>query len=93
MEKHIDIRYHFIIEHDIEYIDLIKINIEGSEYDLLDHLIETGLHTIVKNFQIQFHNIAPDSKDRMENIQEKLRKTHRQTYSYEWLWENWTILD
>lgn len=32
----------FFIEQGIDKIDLMKINIEGGEYDLLDHLIETG---------------------------------------------------
>ena len=38
-------------------IDLMKINIEGGEYELLDRLIETNKHIDIKNFQIQFHRI------------------------------------
>ena len=32
----------FLREKNIKQVDLMKINIEGSEYDLLEHLIETG---------------------------------------------------
>ena len=32
----------FLKEHQVEQIDLMKINIEGGEYDLLEHLIDSG---------------------------------------------------
>ena len=39
--KLVDIK-RFIEEHKIKHIDLIKINIEGGEYELLERLIEVG---------------------------------------------------
>src|SRR4029079_7561427 len=33
----------FFANHEVDRVDLMKINIEGGEYDLLEHLIETGL--------------------------------------------------
>lgn len=76
-------------EHHPGRISLMKINIEGGEYELLERMIETGSCSAVDNFQIQFHNIGTDSRTRMEKIQEELSKTHHLTYQYDFVWENW----
>jgi len=81
----------FIKKNNISSIDLMKINIEGAEYDLLDHLIETGYHKIIKNLQIQFHNFVPDAIQRMNTIREKLSATHSTTYQFDFVWENWKL--
>jgi len=73
----------------IESVQLIKINIEGGEYDLLERLIETGLIKLLENIQVQFHPISKDSELRMKRIQNNLRKTHVPTYQYTFVWENW----
>ena len=70
-------------------IDLMKINVEGGEYELLDRLIETHLVDRIKNIQVQFHQVLPDSAARMERIQSQLMKTHKPTYQYTFVWENW----
>jgi len=70
-------------------IDLMKINVEGGEYELLDRLIETHLVDRIKNIQVQFHQVLPDSAARMERIQSQLMKTHTPTYQYSFVWENW----
>lgn len=70
-------------------IDLMKINIEGAEYELLERLIETGLVAYVCNIQIQFHKIDRDSEQRMKKIHADLDRTHELTWQYEWVWENW----
>jgi FkbM family methyltransferase len=41
-------------------IDVMKINIEGGEYELLDHLIKSGLIKRIANVQVQFHNFVLD---------------------------------
>jgi FkbM family methyltransferase len=79
----------FFKENNIKQIDLIKINIEGGEYDLLDHLIESGAITMINNLQIQFHNFFPEAEQRMRTIQTNLSRTHRITWQYEFVWENW----
>lgn len=70
-------------------IDLIKINIEGAEYDLLDKLIETGDIELFTDIQIQFHDFIPNAVERREKIQNALARTHCQTYNYDFTWENW----
>ena len=59
-------------------IDLLKINIEGAEYDLLEHLINSQMLTIADNFQIQFHDTysIPDFKQRKDKIAEAFKQTH-----------------
>ena len=81
----------FILQGNFEQIDLIKINIEGGEYDLLEHLIEEGLITRFKELQIQFHHFVPNAEARMKAIQNELSKTHELTYQFEFFWENWKI--
>jgi FkbM family methyltransferase len=79
----------FIKSEEIKNIDLIKINIEGGEYDLLDFILENNLQTQINNFQIQFHKMFDDCEIRRNNIREKLSETHTLTYDYTFVWENW----
>ena len=81
----------FFAVHQIDLIDLMKINIEGGEYDLLDHLITSNLVSRIKNIQVQFHDFIPDANSRMKNIQNELAKTHELTYQYKFVWENWRL--
>ena len=79
----------FIAQNQILKIDLLKINIEGSEYDLLDHLIDSGTILIIENIQVQFHNFYPDALNRMLKIHKSLMITHELTWQYKFVWENW----
>lgn len=79
----------FIRENNISVIDMMKINIEGCEYDLLDHLIENDLHKIMVNIQVQFHPFISDAEVRLKHIHENLSQSHYLTYQYPFVWENW----
>jgi FkbM family methyltransferase len=82
----------FIKERNISTIDLVKINIEGSEYDLLESIIESGNISKISNIQVQFHDfIIENALERMRSIQNKLSLTHQVTYQYEFVWENWQL--
>lgn len=81
----------FFENNHISYVSLLKINIEGGEYDLLEHMISTNLISKIQNIQIQFHDFFPDAKDRMKEIQNQLAHTHKLTYQYEFVWENWVL--
>ena len=63
----------FIKEHSISSIDLIKINIEGGEYELLEHLLEEGFIENITNIQVQFHDFVPNAEERMTKIQQELK--------------------
>jgi len=79
----------FLNENSIDHIDLIKINIEGGEYELLNHIIESNLVSCIDNFQIQFHDFISNADTLRKNIQDKLQLTHCLTYNYNFVWENW----
>lgn len=83
----------FLKQYNIQRIDLMKINIEGGEYELLEHLIETECIHKIGNVQVQFHDVIPNAEKRMKSIQNQLKKTHYLTYQYPFVWENWAKID
>jgi len=83
----------FFDKHNIKSVDLMKVNIEGGEYELLPRLLESGLVKRIKHIQIQFHDVGPDSEMCMGKICRELEKTHRPTYQYKFVWENWVRRD
>ena len=76
-------------QHQVDRVALMKINIEGGEYELLERLLETRLASQIDNIQVQFHNIAEDSPSKMKQILQRLGDTHAPTYQYDFVWENW----
>ena len=95
LKEHIELMdvVSFVNTHKINKIDLMKINIEGGEFDLLDRIIESGLIHNIQSLQIQFHQFVPGAIQRRKSIRENLAMTHRLTYDYEFVWENWSITD
>jgi FkbM family methyltransferase len=74
----------------IEQIDLMQMNIEGEEYPLMKHLVDTKLITKIKSFQVQFHMIDESCIDKRMYIQEKLLDLgYRQKWNYDFVWESW----
>src|SRR5678809_191024 len=58
-------------------VAVMKINIEGGEYELLEYIIEQGLHKMIKNIQVQFHKVDEfDYEFLYRIIAMKLSKTH-----------------
>jgi len=70
-------------------VDLMKINIEGAEFPLLDKMIKTDLLKNVDCFLIQFHEWHPGAYRKRRKIQEELSKTHRLEWDYHFVWEKW----
>ena len=70
-------------------IDLLKINIEGGEYDLLDRLIATGWLPRIRLVMVQFHEWHPKAYRRRRRIRRALRRSHREVWCYPWIWEFW----
>ncbi len=79
----------FLAEKGIHQVDLAKINIEGAEYDLLEHMIERDVLKRFVNLQIQFHEFVVDSRQKTDKIRAMLERTHTQQWCYEFIWENW----
>ena len=80
-----------IKEQGLNKIDLIKLNIEGGEYDLLSFLINENLISKINNIQVQFHSFIPDAKKKRDDIINLLSKTHKNDWSYYFVWENWSL--
>ena len=76
----------------VRNIDLMKINIEGGEYPLLQSMADQSMLSVVDDFQIQFHDFAVDAVKRRHAILESLSKSHECTWCYEFVWENWKRL-
>lgn len=77
-----------LIDLNINFIHLIKINVEGCEYQILEKMIKSGIINKFKNIQVQFHDFISNAKEKRKKIQEMLKKTHDITYNYEFVWEN-----
>lgn len=73
----------------ISQIDLMKMNIEGGEFPLLDHLIKNEKQNIVDQYQIQFHSFIENAVQRRNRIIETMSSTHKRSWCYEFVWENW----
>jgi FkbM family methyltransferase len=81
----------FLYENNINKVDLIKINIEGAEYSLLEYLFETGLINVFKKIQVQFHDFDDDCLEKLLRMNRKLSETHINTLCYPFVWEEWQI--
>lgn len=81
----------FLEKEDIKKVKLVKINIEGAEYELLEHLIDNDLCETFENIQVQFHKFIPDHEERRLEISKKLSSTHEITYNFDMVWENWRL--
>ena len=77
-------------EQAIGEVDLMKVNIEGGEYELLDHLIATGLIAKIANLQVQFHDVIPNATAARDAIASHLSATHDRRWCYPFIWESWS---
>ena len=75
----------------IDHVDLIKINIEGGEFELLAHLLDSGLASRFGDIQVQFHAFYPDAPRLRDELRKRLSVTHELTYDYAFVWENWRL--
>ena len=81
----------FIIEKKIEHIDLLKLNVEGAEYEILNNLIKKNLIGKVNTLLIQFHlNESVDYK-RYKTLKKKILKTHKSEFNSIFVWEKFTL--
>jgi FkbM family methyltransferase len=73
----------------IKQIDLLKINVEGSEFLILSDIIKNDLASQINYLQIQFHTFFPNSKFLRNEIRRKLSETHEEQWNYPFVWESW----
>jgi FkbM family methyltransferase len=77
----------------IAEIDLLKVNIEGGEYDLFDRLIETDWLPNIGLVSVQFHEWHPKAYRRRRAIRRALARSHTELWCYPWVWEYWQRTD
>ncbi len=83
----------FIKNEGIKRIDLIKINIEGGEYDVLPCLIEGEMMKNIGFLQVQFHHFIPGAEKKRDEIRAALENTHHESWNYKFVWESWKNKD
>lgn len=74
----------------LDHVDLMKINIEGAEFPLLERMIQCDLLRCVDCFMIQFHEWHSGAYWRRRRIRRELARTHRLDWDYHFVWERWT---
>ncbi len=74
-------------------IDLIKMNIEGSEYEILNEIINKNYLTKCKYYLIQFHH--KNNINLMKNkkiIENKFSEMNfKKIFNYNYVWEVWEL--
>jgi FkbM family methyltransferase len=76
-------------ERNLTEVACLKLNVEGSEYDILDRLIEAGLMRQVRSLVVQFHQNVPNHAARRAAIQRSLALTHEKRFDFAFVWECW----
>lgn len=71
--------------------DLVKLNIEGGEFDVLEDIIANGLIKRIRDIQVQWHAVVPDAEKRFAKLQQALAKTHELNRDSGWVWQNWSL--
>ncbi len=79
----------FFDAHQFSSIELMKMNIEGGEYDLLPALIDAGVMARVEKLQVQFHLFDEGFIPKRDAIREALSATHDCAWVYPFVWEEW----
>lgn len=79
----------FVSDYGLDFIDLMKINIEGAEYSLLEGILKNGEMGNIGFCQIQFHTFVENAYERRSMIREGLKETHALQWDYPFVWESW----
>ncbi|MEO9595289.1 FkbM family methyltransferase [Rhodopirellula bahusiensis] len=74
----------------VDHADLMKVNIEGGEYDILPHLASLGWLERIETIQVQFHDLCESSDDDRESIRRDLAQSHGEDWCYPFVWEQWS---
>jgi hypothetical protein len=74
-----------------EHIDLLKINVEGAEYEIMNNLLDNYDMRKIDNLQIQFHGNVTGYAAMREEIRSRLMRTHHMMWNYDYIFENWAV--
>jgi FkbM family methyltransferase len=76
-------------EMNISNIDLMAMNIEGSEYDVIPRMFEAKLLRNVRFLLVQFHDLQPDHRERYLSVADLLQQGHALRWRFPFIWELW----
>ena len=71
-------------------VDLLKLNVEGAEYEILNRVIETNNLNKFGSFLIQYHRSVENSNELRKKIRQKLvKENYQEVFNYDFVWEYW----
>lgn len=70
-------------------IELVKMNIEGMEYECIEQLIRSNSLVKARYLLIQFHNFEKNSQNRRDLLRQQIEKDFNNVYTFEWMSELW----
>lgn len=71
-----------------DFFDLVKMNIEGGEYELIESLDEINYLRKMKIILVQFHNFNGED---FSQARLTLAKTHTPVWQFDYVWERWDL--
>lgn len=74
---------------DVPSIDLLKLNVEGAEYEILTRLHRGDALAKIKFIQVQFHPFPADYLRLYSDCCSFLQESHEVQYQYPFVWESW----
>lgn len=75
----------------IGIVDVLKLNVEGSEYCIIDQLEMMGLLPRIKNIQVQCHFNHQEAKTKYAFMKHTLSATHEPEWDSEPIWQNYRL--
>ena len=66
-------------------------NIEGSEYKVLNDLIKSGTINRIESLQVQFHRNTILYPVKAYLAVSRLKKTHKLIWDYKFVWARWDL--
>lgn len=74
---------------DVAEIDLLKLNVEGAEFEIMESLLTSSLIAKIGFIQVQYHQGVERGEERYRAIVAKLQETHLKQWDYGWMWSSW----
>jgi hypothetical protein len=83
----------YLDEQRTRHVDLMKLNIEGAEYELLERVLGGGRAGMFGRILVQFHDELPDAEQRADAIGAALAETHELVWRVPFVWESWRLTE
>lgn len=73
----------------LDQVELMKMNIEGLEYECLFSIIQSDSIKKVNYLLVQFHNFRIEDQNNYLEITQLISEDFIRVFSYKWKWELW----